>query len=131
VTRALYSGLVSLHPPAIRREFSGEMLWIFDETAAEGRFGSSARLFADAALSILRQWVIGCGTWKIAAAFIGGVIHLWLVFALLMLRPPLFHVAVDNLGEPAIFHHEAEAQQEKPACSSYAESENCTTASRR
>jgi hypothetical protein len=131
VTRALYSGLVSLHPPAFRREFSGEMLWIFEETAAQGRCGASARLFADAALSILRQWVIGCGTWKIAAAFVGGLLHLWLVFALLMLRPPVFHLAADSMGEPAIFHREAEARQEKPACSSYVESENCITESLR
>lgn len=109
--RAVYAGLVRLHPPAFRAEFGDEMLWIFDESAAVSPWRTAALLFADAIVSILRQWVIGCGTWKIAAGFIGGVLHLWLVFALLMLRPPLLHTAIDSNEQPIIFHHE-----ETPAC---------------
>ena len=102
------------------------MLWIFDESAAQCPWRSVPRLFADAILSVLRQWVIGCGTWKIAAAFLGGVLHLWLVFGLLMLRPPLLHTAAQNYEEPIIFHHE-----EKPACSNCAASANYIPASPR
>jgi hypothetical protein len=126
VTRALYSGLVWLHPRPFRAEFGGEMLWIFDESTAERPWRCVPRLFADAIVSVLRQWVIGCGTWKIAAAFLGGILHLWLVFGLLMLRPPLLHTAAQSYEEPIIFHHE-----EKPACSNCAASANYIPASRR
>ena len=51
MTRALYRWLLWLHPPAFRREFAGEMLWIFEEASAEG----VAPLFADGLLSLLRQ----------------------------------------------------------------------------
>jgi hypothetical protein len=126
MTRALYSGLVRLHPRSFRAEFGGEMLWIFDESTAQAAWPTAPRLCADAVLSLLRQWIIGCGTWKIAAAFVGGVIHLWLVFGLLMLRPPLIHSASQTYEEPIIFHHE-----EKAPCSNCAASANFIPASPR
>jgi hypothetical protein len=89
VTRTLYQGLVWLHPPAFRAEFGGEMQWIFDEIFDHASAVAVMALFADAVLSLLRQWVVRCGTWKIAAGFVGGILHMWLVFACLMLRPPL------------------------------------------
>lgn len=62
--RSLYRSLLWLHPPAFRREFAGEMLWIFDEAAAvEG----SLALVTDGFVSLVRQWVLRCGAWKIAA----------------------------------------------------------------
>jgi len=84
VTRTLYQGLVWLHPAAFREEFGAEMLWIFDETSDNGVIA----LFADAVTSLLRQWVVRYGMWKIAAGFAGGLVHMWLVFSCLMLRPP-------------------------------------------
>jgi hypothetical protein len=79
MARLLYRCLLRLHPFAFRQQFAGEMLWIFDEAAAsEGVF----TLFADGAVSLLRQWLIGCGTWKIAAAAIGGMLYMGLAFAL-------------------------------------------------
>ena len=89
MTRSLYQGLVWLHPPAFRAEFGGEMQWIFDQIFGEGSPGGVAALFADAVVSLLRQWIVRYGTWKIAAGFVGGILHMWLVFACLMLRPPL------------------------------------------
>src|SRR5437879_1402186 len=53
--RSLYSCMLRLHPPSFQREFADQMLWIFDEVAANQ--GTSA-LFVDAALSLLRQWII-------------------------------------------------------------------------
>jgi hypothetical protein len=123
--RVFYFGLVWLHPPRFRAEFGDEMLWIFDESAAQSLWRIPG-LFTDAILSILRQWIIGCGTWKIAAGFLGGILHLWLVFGLLMLRPPLIPVSARDQGEPMLFHHE-----EKPACSSCVESANFIPESRR
>ena len=71
--RLLYRLLLCLHPPAFRREFAGEMLWIFDETAgAAGR----ALLFSDALLSLARQWMLRSGAWKLLAAGAGGLIQI-------------------------------------------------------
>ena len=52
--RSLYRLLLYLHPPLFRQRFAEEMLWIFDE-AAETQ--GVLRLFADAFVSLLRQWV--------------------------------------------------------------------------
>jgi hypothetical protein len=63
--RTCYRSLLWLHPPAFRREFADEMLWIFDR-AAESQ--STAALFVDAAGSLVRQWLLRSGWWKIALA---------------------------------------------------------------
>jgi D-alanyl-D-alanine carboxypeptidase len=55
LSRFLYRCLVQLHPPAFRRQFAPEMLWIFDEVAdREAR----VELFTDAFISLARQWVV-------------------------------------------------------------------------
>ncbi|HTS31422.1 MAG TPA: hypothetical protein VMH81_36370 [Bryobacteraceae bacterium] len=72
MTRTLYRGLLWLHPPSFRREFSGEMLWIFEETSPDG----VAPLFADGVISLLRQWLLRSGPWKLAAALIGGLLEI-------------------------------------------------------
>lgn len=69
----LYRGILLLHPPAFRKEFAGEMLWIFGEAASEG---SAWPLFADGVLSLARQWVIRSGVWKTAVAGIGGFLYI-------------------------------------------------------
>jgi len=52
--RWLYTRLLRLHPRGFREQFAGEMLWIFDqETGRAGR-----RLMADAAVSMVRQWLL-------------------------------------------------------------------------
>jgi hypothetical protein len=71
MTRALYRWLLWLHPPAFRREFAGEMLWIFEEASAEG----VVPLFADGLVSLLRQWLLRSRPWKLAAAVIGGMVE--------------------------------------------------------
>ena len=79
MTRALYRGLLWLHPAFFRERFAGEMLWIFDQTVdAEG----AAALFADGILSLLRQWLIRRMTWKVAAALVGALLQVGLVGAL-------------------------------------------------
>jgi len=55
VSRLLYRWLLRLHPAEFRREFSEEMLWIFDEVAA---VRSMAPLFADVTASLARQWMM-------------------------------------------------------------------------
>jgi hypothetical protein len=61
MTRTLYRWLVCLHPPAFRLRFEQELLWIFDESSdASG----AVPLLYDAAISLLRQWLIRSGMWK-------------------------------------------------------------------
>ncbi len=62
--RACYQCLLWLHPAGFRERFADEMLWIFDETAAE----EGLRVFADGFLSLLRQWALNSGVWKMASA---------------------------------------------------------------
>src|SRR2546425_8906200 len=58
--RALYRGLLYLHPPAFRKRFAEEMLWIFDEAAATHKI---LGLFADGLVSLLRQWIVRPESW--------------------------------------------------------------------
>ena len=75
--RRVYHCLLWLHPAAFRRQFAEEMLWIFDE-AADG--WGSASLFADAGVSLLRQWLLRSGLWRWAVATIVGFIPLIAAF---------------------------------------------------
>ena len=87
MTRTLYRSLLWLHPPAFRREFAGEMLWIFDEsTASEG----PARLLLDGLASLARQWMIRCGAWKVFAGMLGALAQI-LAWRLSVTRASLPH----------------------------------------
>ena len=68
--RLLYRLLLWLHPPAFRRQFADEMLWIFEETRGAA---AVAMLFSDALISLTRQWLMRSGAWKLVAASVGGV----------------------------------------------------------
>ncbi len=57
--RWLYRILILLHPPAFRKQFGDEMLWIFDQSRSEP--GQS--LVGDAMVSVLRQWVVRRAIW--------------------------------------------------------------------
>lgn len=61
------------------------MLWIFDEAAtAEG----SGRLLADGLVSLLRQWIVGCGVWKVLAGMCGAMLQVFLLPLATVMRPP-------------------------------------------
>lgn len=79
MTRSVYRALLRLHPPEFRRRFAAEMLWIFDEAA---EVHGSLSLLADGFVSLLRQWVLGCGAWKIAAGAMVAVLQLVLLSGL-------------------------------------------------
>src|ERR1700720_2549024 len=53
--RLLYLRLIRLHPLCFRQRVGEEMLEIFEEISARGNV---ATLFADAFVSLLRQWVL-------------------------------------------------------------------------
>ena len=74
--RLAYRTLVRLHPAAFRRDFAGEMLWIFDEMSSYG----SVRLFTDCFVSLVRQWLIRQGIWKAIAAATGAFLYISFAF---------------------------------------------------
>jgi hypothetical protein len=74
--RLLYRSILCLHPPAFRRRFGGEMLWIFDQALASA--GVPALLW-DGLVSHGRQWLLRSGSWLVGAAMAGAVIQVILV----------------------------------------------------
>jgi hypothetical protein len=72
MTRALYASLLRLHPPAFRRRFGHEMLWIFDEALVSE--GALILLF-DLLISVMRQWLLRSGVWKAAIALVLGAVQ--------------------------------------------------------
>jgi hypothetical protein len=71
--RALYQCLLLLHPPAFRRRFAAEMLFIFDEAAQST--GGPALIF-DGVVSLARQWLLRSASWKLAVAILGACIEI-------------------------------------------------------
>ena len=72
MVRMVYAGLLLMHPPAFRRRFMEEMLYIFDEAA---RSTSAIPLLCDALVSLARQWILRSGAWKLAAAVVGACLQ--------------------------------------------------------
>jgi len=60
--RTCYRCLLWLHPPVFRREYAGEMLWIFDQSSqSQGTLG----LFFDGLGSLARQWLLRSAWWRV------------------------------------------------------------------
>jgi hypothetical protein len=86
MTRTLYRWLICLHPPAFRLRFAPELLWIFDESSdASG----AAPLLHDAAISLLRQWLMRSGMWKWVVGSIAGVVYLLIGFGSFLFNWPI------------------------------------------
>ena len=94
MTRTLYRTLLWLHPPAFRREFAGEMLWIFDESTVSG---GPARLLLDGLASLARQWMIRCGAWKVFAGTLGALAQILAPASLSHTRFPPSRALPQNL----------------------------------
>jgi hypothetical protein len=62
--RGAYQSLISMHPPEFRERFAEEMLWIFDECSQGQHLG----LLTDGFASLIRQWALRSGLWKLGAA---------------------------------------------------------------
>ena len=86
MTRTLYRWLICVHPPAFRLRFEQEFLWIFDESSAAS--GATALLY-DAAISLLRQWLMRSGIWKWVVGGIAGVIYLLIGFGSFLFNWPI------------------------------------------
>jgi hypothetical protein len=59
--RALYCGLLWLHPSSFEERFGEELLWIFDMRPASG---SGITLLLDCLVSLCRQWLFRSDLWK-------------------------------------------------------------------
>jgi enterochelin esterase-like enzyme len=70
---SLYQWLLRLHPPQFRERFAEEMVWIFEEEVGQ----SALELFTDGIISLLRQWILRSGAWKLMA---GAVASSLLIF---------------------------------------------------
>jgi hypothetical protein len=84
--RTFYRWLIYLHPPAFRLRFEPELLWIFDESSdASG----AAPLLYDAAISLLRQWLMRSGLWKWVVAGIAGAVPVLIGFGSFLFNWPI------------------------------------------
>jgi len=86
MNRTLYRWLIGLHPPAFRLRFEPELLWIFDESHdASG----AAPLLYDAAVSLLRQWLMRSGMWKWVLGGIAGALPVVIGFGSFLFNWPM------------------------------------------
>lgn len=86
MTRTLYRCLVCLHPAAFRLRFEEELLWIFDES----RDASGAVLLLyDAAISLLRQWLLRSGMWKWVLGGLAGALPVVIGFGSFLFNWPI------------------------------------------
>ncbi len=86
ITRSVYRSLICLHPPAFRLRFEEELLWIYDESS--DAFGSAALVY-DAAISLLRQWLIRSEMWKWVVAAIAGTLPVLIGFGSFLFNWPM------------------------------------------
>jgi len=87
MNRTLYRWLIGLHPPAFRLRFEQELLWIFDESSDAS--GAAAPLLYDAAISLLRQWLMRSGIWKWVVGGIAGAVPLLIGFGSFLFNWPM------------------------------------------
>ena len=86
ITRTLYRWLIGLHPPAFRLRFEQELLWIFDESS--NAFGTVPLLY-DAAISLLRQWLIRSEMLKWVLGCIAGAVPVLIGFGSFLFNWPM------------------------------------------
>jgi hypothetical protein len=86
MTRTLNRWLICLHPLAFREQFAEELLWIFDESSGTSGI---APLLCDAAISLLRQWVMRSGIWKWVLAGIAGALPVVIGFGSFLFQWPM------------------------------------------
>jgi uncharacterized membrane protein len=86
MNRTLYRWLIWLHPPAFRLRFEQELLWIFDESSD---VSGAAPLLLDAAISLLRQWLMRSGMWKWVLGGIAGAVPVIIGFGSFLFNWPM------------------------------------------
>ena len=79
--RALYRGLLWLHPIWCEERFGEELLWIFDLRQASE---TGIALLLDCSISLCRQWLFRSSLWKFGIGVLVNVIlgHRLILFCL-------------------------------------------------
>jgi hypothetical protein len=86
MNRTLYRWLICLHPPAFRLRFEEELLLIFDESTDTS---GAAPLVYDAAISLLRQWLMRSGLWKWVLGGVAGAVPVVIGFGSFLFDWPI------------------------------------------
>ena len=86
MNRTLYRWLIGLHPAAFRLRFEQELLWIFDESIEES---GAVPLVYDAAISLLRQWLMRSGMWKWVLGGLAGALPVLIGFGSFLFDWPM------------------------------------------
>jgi hypothetical protein len=93
--RATYRTLLALHPPAFRRQFAGEMVWVFDQAAQDRE--TSGFCF-DVALSLARHWLRERLVWTVSGAIAGGLLLIfWMSATAPRIRAKWSVIEMDDL----------------------------------
>lgn len=93
--RATYRFLLALHPTGFRRQFAGEMLWVFDR--AEQDRVSSGFCF-DLARTLVRHWFRERMVLTVGGAILGGVLMiLWMSATAPRIRAKWSAIELDDL----------------------------------
>ena len=71
--RVIYRLILWLHPPAFRRQYADEMLWIFGISRVER---GARSLITDAIVSLLRQWILRTRWWLVPIAIVWSLVTL-------------------------------------------------------
>lgn len=74
MTRALYRGLLWLHPVSFEEQFGEELLWIFD-LKRESEMGLG--LVFDCFISLCRQWLFRSGFWTFGVGLLVNVLFFY------------------------------------------------------
>jgi hypothetical protein len=100
--RTCYRCLLWLHPPVFRREYAGEMLWIFDQSSqSQGTLG----LFFDGLGSLARQWLLRSAWWRVVLTLALATLQIvfggfaMLLFGHRHLVEPAQDLSLNNLAE--------------------------------
>jgi hypothetical protein len=96
-----YGLFVSLHPRAFRERFAAEMTLNFEEAGAE----RSGRLVFDCFVSLLRQWLLHSGLWKLVLAVAIAFLQLMAIGPAWHTRgrfPRLAHTSLSSLSEQEV-----------------------------
>src|SRR5215469_5487654 len=85
--RLLYEWLLRLHPGEFRDRFADEMMLNFEE-AEQSKM--AAGLFGDCVVSLLRQWLLRWGWWKLVPAIFCACLQVMALSLHVHLRPRPF-----------------------------------------
>lgn len=99
--RFLYDRLLRMHPLDFRNRFAAEMMLNFDEAEQSEK---TVGLFLDCLVSLLRQWLLRSGSWKLIPAVLCAFLQVTVFSWHLRVRPhPAMGSTPVDLGHLVLF----------------------------